>query len=82
MLPSKTIPEVNWKGQGHTLKSKGKASTCPPKKRVKTQSVEAEEVQDNSAPNLQVLNWNTVSWQAQFPKLYQLACDILCIPGE
>jgi hypothetical protein len=23
-----------------------------------------------------------VSWRAQFPNLYCLACDILCIPGE
>src|SRR5271155_679850 len=23
-----------------------------------------------------------VSWRAQFPNLYPLACDILCIPGE
>ena len=25
--------------------------------------------------------WWWVSWRAQFPNLYHLACDILCIPG-
>ena len=26
--------------------------------------------------------WWWVSWRAQFPNLYCLACNILCIPGE
>lgn len=54
MLPSKTIPEVNRKGQGRTLKPKGKASmAAPPKKKVKTCSVEVEEVEnEDSAQNL------------------------------
>jgi hypothetical protein len=44
MLPSKTIPEVNRKGQGRTLKPKAKVLTAaPPKKKVKTHSVEVEE---------------------------------------
>ena len=57
MLPSKTIPEVNRKGQGRTLKPKTKVSTAAPlKKKVKTHSVEVEEVEDDSARNL--LNQN------------------------
>ncbi|KAF8227879.1 hypothetical protein L208DRAFT_1294576, partial [Tricholoma matsutake] len=47
MLLLKTIPEVNWKGQGCTLKPKAKVlMAAPPKKKVKTHSVEVEEVED------------------------------------
>jgi hypothetical protein len=50
MLPSKTIPEVNWKGQGRTLKPKAKVLTAaPPKKKVKTHSVEVEEIEDEDS---------------------------------
>ena len=58
MLPSKTIPEVKWKGQGHTLKPKAKVLMAgPPKKKVKTHSVEVQEIKhEDSAQNL--CNWN------------------------
>lgn len=58
MLPLKTIPEVNQKGQGHTLKPKAKVlMAAPPKKKVKTHSVEVEEIKDeDSTQNLR--NWN------------------------
>jgi hypothetical protein len=58
MLLSKTIPEVNRKGQGCTLKPKAKVlMAAPPKKKVKTHSVEVEEIEDeDSTQNLH--NWN------------------------
>ncbi len=59
MLPSKTIPEVHRKGQGCTLKPKAKASmVAPPKKKVKTRSVEVEEVEDEEGAQ-GLLNRNT-----------------------
>ena len=58
MLPLKTIPQVNRKGQGCTLKPKAKVlMAAPPKKKVKTHSVEVEEIEDeDSAQNLCNLN--------------------------
>lgn len=63
MLPLKTIPEVNRKGQGRTLKPKAKVLTAaPPKKKVKTHSVEVEEVEDeDSARNLRNRNASVLS---------------------
>ena len=62
MLPSKTIPEVNRKGQSRTLKSKTKASmAAPPKKKLKTHSVEVEEVEDGSTRNLLTQNASVLS---------------------
>jgi hypothetical protein len=58
MLPLKTIPEVNWKSQGRMLKQKAKVlMAAPPKNKVKTHSVEVEEIEDeDSTQNL--CNWN------------------------
>ena len=50
MLLLKTIPEVNQKGQGCTLKPKAKVlMAAPPKKKVKTHSVEVEEIKDENS---------------------------------
>ena len=53
MLPSKTIPEVsNNKGHMRVLKSKikTKPTPAPPRKKVRTCSVEVEEVKDGNSP--------------------------------
>ena len=50
MLPSNTIPEVNQKGQGCMLKPKAKVlMAAPPKKKVKTHSIEVEEIEDEDS---------------------------------
>lgn len=59
MLPSKTVPEINnGKKQMRALKPKVKVTaTAPPKKKVRSHSVEVQEIEDeDSARNIAMRN--------------------------
>jgi hypothetical protein len=79
MLPSKTISKIH--GKGHTLKpkTKVKATTAPPKKKVRACSVEVKEIEVEDSPHNTAMRNATTSLTSSFQILNSMkVCYLSC----